>query len=233
MTDTKTRTEFLDIVGTNVPGDVDLSDITAKEWLIVKQHLQSQRFYPFYIYLLCKSAQRESEARELIEADKYISTNMDKHLIIDPREWFGVLTEKCQSIPDVLNDIIFDEIQRQKPKPTQIDMCGRAECEIPLNWHWNLVTRLLAKGYSVFDNNTTDICHPLIVHTDPLRRGVCSWKHYREALYFIFNLPDGVGDLEKRKLFEEELVKQREELAKQHQMLLDQMRNFKVRDDDD
>ena len=96
---------------------------------------------------------------------------------LDPREFFGGLIEGCpQGIPEDYAQALCDEVvsaqQRhyaalalypsvscEEKLPYYLFCYGRAECEIPLNWHRCLVQRLLDAGVHMDDMGTTTIIH--------------------------------------------------------------------------
>ena len=90
------------------------------------------------------------------------------HGDLDPRDWFGQLVTRYPVMPLNLEDVLVETIllaaqqhALHKMEPFHISMFGRAECELPTNWHTGLVRRLLDAGIWVDDHGICwDLHHP-------------------------------------------------------------------------
>jgi len=77
---------------------------------------------------------------------------------IDPRTWFGALTQ-LNELPEFYAQIMcdrFDELKTHYSENTvfKVDACGRCECELPDNFHLPLIQHLISQKIFVDVNRT-------------------------------------------------------------------------------
>lgn len=76
---------------------------------------------------------------------------------IDPRAFFGRLVKTEWEIPEEYANAIAQLVFKSGTKLVQA--FSRVECQIPLNWHAKLVSRLIHNGVRVDDGSRTTLEH--------------------------------------------------------------------------
>lgn len=106
---------------------------------------------PHELFVALRNANRLCEFKQACEDHGFLTLGH----VVDPREWFGPLTQEYTQIPTAVANVLFGVLHERKDT---VLLFGRRECELPEDWTLPLVRRLVNAGVKV---NVQDTCPSL------------------------------------------------------------------------